>query len=224
MNQWSDYMFENFSQIDFIILGTSVLLNIIFIVCILVLVIKNRNEKSVLNSVEEIKVTKINETEDVTAFEEIIEAMQKDIDSEKENAVELFEQEQEEKAIISYQELLNAKNKVELKPEKTEIPVEVEISDIEEKTELISEKSKATPKLATASETKFTNSEFVSPVFGKMDRNIKNNVQIQVEATKEYEEYENHDLEKTLNIEPLTEEIKKNNDFLNALKEFRKNL
>ena len=54
-----------------------------------------------------------------------------------------------------------------------------------------------------------------------MDRNIKNNVQIEVEDVKEYE---NFDLEKTLNIEPLTEEIKKNNDFLNALKEFRKNL
>jgi len=215
-------MFENFNQIDFIILGTSVFMNVIFIIWMIVLALKSRNRKSVLNTVEAVKVTKINEGEEVTAFEEIIEAMQKDMDAEKENAVELFEQEQEEKAIISYQELLNAKNKVEIKPEKIDIPIEVETK--EEIVEPVLERSKATPKLATTSDTKFTNSEFVSPVFGKMDRNIKNNVQIQVEATKQCDEYENHDLEKTLNIEPLTEEIKKNNDFLNALKEFRKNL
>lgn len=214
-------MFENFNIIDFIILGTSISMNIVFLICIVFLILKNKNKKSVLDTVEEVKVTKVNETEEVTAFEEIIEAMQKDIDSEKENAVELFEQEQEEKAIISYQELLNAKNKTEQVQSKVEVPVEIEMPVVEEKIESVSEKPKATPKLATTTETKFTNSEFVSPVFGKMDRNIKNNVQIQVEADKDYD---NHDLEKTLNIEPLTEEIKKNNEFLNALKEFRKNL
>lgn len=214
-------MFENFNMIDFVILGTSVFLNIVFIICIIVLVMKKGGKRPVLDTVEEVKVTKINEDEEVPAFEEIIEAMQKDIDSKSENAVELFEQEQEEKAIISYQELLSAKNKNEPKVQKTEILTEEGILDLEEKEEPIFEQTKAEPKLVTTSETKFTNSEFVSPVFGKMDRNIKNNVQIEVEDVKEYE---NFDLEKTLNIEPLTEEIKKNNDFLNALKEFRKNL
>ena len=217
-------MFENFNIIDFVILGTSVFMNIVFIIWIIVLVLKNGNKKSVLDTVEEVRVTKINDEEEVTAFEEIIEAMQKDIESEKENAVELFEQEQEEKAIISYQELLNAKNRVEVKSEKVEPIIPVEVSSVVVEPEISGEREIATPKLATTPETKFTNSEFVSPVFGKMDRNVKNNVQIQVEATKEYEHYDNHDLEKTLNIEPLTEEIKKNNDFLNALKEFRKNL
>lgn len=214
-------MFENFNNIDFIILGTSVFMNIVFIICIIVLALKNKNKKSVLDTVEEVKVTKINDEEEVTAFEEIIEAMQKDIDSEKENAVELFEQEQEEKAIISYQELLNAKNKVETKSEKMEALIQVEVPNDSVESEVNVEREKSTPKLATTQETKFTNSEFVSPVFGKMDRTVNNKVQIQVESTKEYD---NYDLEKTLNIEPLTEEIKKNNDFLNALKEFRKNL
>lgn len=221
MKQWSDYMFENFNTIDFVILGVSVFMNIVFIICIIVLVLKNGNKKSVLDTIDEVKVTKINDDEEVTAFEEIIEAMQKDIDSEKENAVELFEQEQEEKAIISYQELLNAKNKVEVKIEKDEPVMQANIPNEVVEPEVSVEREKAIPKLATTPEPKFTNSEFVSPVFGKMDRNIKNNVQIQVETSKEYD---NYDLEKTLNIEPLTEEIKKNNDFLNALKEFRKNL
>ena len=106
-------MFANFNQIDFIILGASFLMNVIFIICIIILIIKNNNnKKSALDKIEEVKVTQVNESEEVNSFEDIIEAMQKDIDSEKENAVELFEQEQEEKAIISYQELLNAKNKV----------------------------------------------------------------------------------------------------------------
>lgn len=206
-------MFENFNQMDFIILGASFIMNVIFIVCLIILIIKNNNhKKSSLEKIEEIKVTQVNETEEVNSFEDIIEAMQKDIDEEKENPVELFEQEQEEKAIISYQELLNAKNKVEKKEvEKPVIPSIEEVLEIEEK-------PKATPVLATP-QPKFTNSEFVSPVFGKMDRNASN-VQLHVEE----DEYKEHELERTLNIEPLTEEIKKNNEFLNALKEFRKNL
>lgn len=206
-------MFENFNQMDFIILGASFIMNVIFIVCLIILIIKNNNhKKSSLEKIEEIKVTQVNETEEVNSFEDIIEAMQKDIDEEKENPVELFEQEQEEKAIISYQELLNAKNKVEKKEvEKLVIPSIEEVLEIEEK-------PKATPVLATP-QPKFTNSEFVSPVFGKMDRNASN-VQLHVEE----DEYKEHELERTLNIEPLTEEIKKNNEFLNALKEFRKNL
>ena len=37
-------------------------------------------------------------------------------------------------------------------------------------------------------------------------------------------DYEGHELEKTLNIKPLSDEIKKNAEFLRALKEFRNNL
>lgn len=208
-------MFQNFNMIDFIILGSSVSLNIVFLITIIILILKNR--KPVLDTIEnteEIKVTKVNSVEDNTAFDEIIEAMQKDLDSKSEDAVELFEQEQEEKAIISYQELLNAKNKNEEsfeKIEKLEMPKE-EVIEFKEEIEM----SKAT-QVASNTEKKFTNSEFVSPVFGKMDRNV--NLKVETE-----EDYDNFDLEKTLNIEPLTEEIKKNNEFLNALKEFRKNL
>jgi len=198
-------MFENFNTVDFLILGTLCLTNIICIICIIFLVSKNKKNNSVLEHPEEVKVTKVNEEESTTAFDEIIEAMQKDIDSKSEDAVELFEQEQEEKAIISYQELLNAKNNKK---------IEINEPVVENIIEKIEEKPKATPKLVTTKETKFTNSEFVSPVFGKMDQHPKNNIEIE----------KTYDLEKTLNIEPLTEEIKKNNEFLIALKEFRKNL
>lgn len=194
-------MFANFTAVDFIILGVLCLINIVCIICIVFLVIKNKSHENILDNseaVEEVKVTKIGEEEPTNALEEIMEAMQQDLDNKPEDAVELFEQEQEEKAIISYQELLNSKNK----PKEESNP----------KT-----KNKGTPKLVTTSEVKFTNSEFVSPVFGKMD---KKDIVKPEEETK----FDPHELEKTLNIEPLTNEIKKNNEFLDALKEFRKSL
>lgn len=198
-------MFENFSTIDFILLGALVLLNIVFIVFI-ILLSKKRGQSSVLDKNEELKVTKIDskETEN-SAFDEIMEAMKKDVNSKKENAVEIFEQEQEEKAIISYQELLKIQKKE---------PIEEE-QEVEQK----QTKTKAVPKLVTTKSGKFTKSEFVSPVFGKVEKNDNTDIEIEVDK-----EVDTHELERSLNIEPLAEEIKKNNEFLNALKEFRKNL
>ena len=62
-------------------------------------------------------------------LEEILQKMQEDIDTKPEDVVRKFEEEQEEKAIISYQELLNAKNKVEKHP----IPSIEEVLEIDEK-------------------------------------------------------------------------------------------
>lgn len=212
-------MFQNFNTIDFIILGVLCLVNIACIVCVVLFVLKKNKKASVLDSPEEVKVVKVNESDNPpAAFDEIIEAMQKDLNSSKEDAVELFEQEQEQKAIISYQELLNAKTKKEKNNDnvnETENEVEIELAS----DTLKEEKVKSTPKLVTTKESKFTNSEFVSPVFGKMDKNLKSDVEALNEET-----FDPHELEKTLNIEPLADEIKKNNEFLNALKEFRKNL
>lgn len=200
-------MFENFNTIDFIILGFLCLMNIACIVCIIFLVTKKNKNQTVLESPDEIKVTKIteevNKPESVSALDEIIETMKKDMDSEEKDPVELFEQEQEEKAIISYQELVNTKKNKE----------EVNKAEPKEEERIIS-----TPKLVTTEESKFTTTEFVSPVFGKLDKSNPASIEIKEENI------DAHELEKTLNIEPLADEIKKNNEFLNALKEFRKNL
>lgn len=199
-------MFENFNTIDFIILGFLCLMNIACIVCIIFLVTKKNKNQTVLESPDEIKVTKITEEvskpETASALDEIIETMKKDMNSEEKDPVELFEQEQEEKAIISYQELVNTKKNKE------------EVNKVEPKEEKII----STPKLVTTEESKFTTTEFVSPVFGKLDKTNPTSIEIKEEII------DAHELEKTLNIEPLADEIKKNNEFLNALKEFRKNL
>lgn len=251
-------MFEDFSTTDFVILGSLCMMNLACIVCIFFLIVKTKIKKnrpktkkvkSVLDK-PEVKVTKINEEETKTsAFDEIMEAMQKDLDEKEENPIELFEQEQEEKAIISYQELLNAKNKVENKLKDIENDAQdlnKEVVKVERQTKLEKEEPKIStikeqqptrvvepklttikeqkldiekelPKQVTTEESKFNNSEFVSPVFGRVS------IKKTKPAIKE-EPVDSRELEKTLNIKPLTDEIKKNTEFLDALKEFRKNL
>ena len=72
---------------------------------------------------------------------------------------------------------------------------------------------------------KFVTTDFISPVFGRRKAefdypkvpNFKE-MMMKKEKTNEY------DLEATLNLEPLAEQMKKDDAFLSALKEFRKNL
>ena len=66
-----------------------------------------------LETEPEVKITQIveeaKEEKPKANLEEVLEKMQADLDK-KEDVVAIFEQEQEEKAIISYQELLKSKN------------------------------------------------------------------------------------------------------------------
>ena len=105
--------------------------------------------------------------------------MEKDLEKEQEGDIETFEREQEEKAIISYQELLKATGKLR-ELTKENVKEEIQIEDIE-KEETVKEEPK-----------KFKNTEFISPVYGK-------------EAP-----------ESVMN--------RKNQEFLNSLKDFRRNL
>lgn len=191
-------------------------------------------------------------------IEAMLEQMQKDLNAKAEDVVATFEQEQEENSIISYQELvrsLKGEKVVPVKVEKTvkvEQPV-VEITKEESHAEQLSidtimEEDKSAAK-------KFKNTEFISPVYGKMDEHLEypkvpqfhNNDR---EIEKELETYESNtesslvnkniddflgdfdfennievnSLEQTLNMKPLSEEVKKNDEFLQALKDFRKNL
>lgn len=142
----------------------------------------------------------------------VIQEMQQGMEN-KNLDVTTFEQQQEEKSIISYQELINsAKSKMEV----DEQPFVMDEPAIN-----INEAIK-----------KFKNTEFISPVYGRVDNNVEyptiKNFYGQsskpLETPMEAISKPTIDLEQTLNIKPLTEEIKKNDQFLDALKEFRKNL
>ena len=166
-------------------------------------------------------------------LEEILQKMQEDIDTKPEDVVRKFEEEQEEKAIISYQELVdNVKaGKIDIIEDETSDVNFVESLTMDIATEPImevSENPSITPEMVkevieNISESsvkeqpmKFKISEIISPIFGVMQDNFdyptvkKTETMLDIMNTRDYNE--------------LTEEIKRQEEFLNALKKFRRNL
>lgn len=183
----------------------------------------------------EAELEKIEETPKSSELEDILKKMQEDIDLKPEDVVKKFEEEQEEKAIISYQELVdNVKSgKIEviddeesdvnfvedLEIDLTEEPIASTIEDEESQVtpEMVKEAIQTITNSSVKEEPKkFKNSEFISPIFGVMNTNLeypkvkKSETVLDLMNTKDYNE--------------LTEEIKKQEEFLNALKTFRNNL
>ena len=159
--------------------------------------------------------------------------MQEDIDLKPEDVVKKFEEEQEEKAIISYQELVdNVKaGKIDIvEDEETNVNfVESLNLDIAPEPIMeIEEESSVTPEMLkeailNISESsvkeepkKFKKSEIISPIFGVMEENF--------EYPKINKTENMMDIMNTRDYNELTEEIKRQEEFLNALKEFRRNL
>lgn len=270
-------LFEH--KIIFFIILAVILINA---VCLVVLIIKERKadkeeiegivnelmdakprEKTIqvpIHESEDLDKTVVIEPikEDKADISSMLNAMQKDLKAkEEEDSVANFEAEQEEKSIISYQELVNSmKNKDQVsKIQKVEsVPVidientdEVPVIDIEDKIDApvieIDDEVEPIKKMIENKDSfdgnnvvkkKFKTTEFISPVYGKMENTseypvIKNNRHEMVEKVSEpirsREEYRNNiSLEESLDLQPLSDEIKKNDDFLNALKDFRKNL
>ena len=218
----------------FIIIGLIVLTSIL-----LIFATNDKKRRQIKNDFVEAEkieeeLSKPVETEVSNKLEEILQKMQEDIDLKPEEVVKKFEEEQEEKAIISYQELLdNVKSgKIEVIDDEESNINFVENLNLEVANEPIMEISdedmSVTPQMvkdAVESITvssikeepkKFRKSEFISPVYGIMNEKIeypsikKTENMLDIMNTKDYNE--------------LTEEIKRQEEFLNALKEFRKNL
>lgn len=219
----------------------------------------------ILNQDEGVKMTSDGKLD----LESMIERMQKDLDAKASEVVEKFENEQEEKSVISYQELVGNKedNVLEI-DENKELSKEVEIdnlltniesndllssiensnisigdniniddtisNDREDENLHISQKEDFVNAIKNGDfdetydikeKSKFKATEFVSPIYGVQDIKIQYpTVQNMKEFKTPAKNYDKFELEQTLNMEPLSDEIRKNEDFLNALKEFRKNL
>lgn len=183
-----------------------------------------KQEKNLLDELkeyeekEEVKITQINEEPKPKAnLEEVLEKMQADLDK-KEDVVAIFEQEQEEKAIISYQELLKSKNKNTTGANKELLSVIEQIesgntNSFEESEEPIDSFFESTPK-------KFKTTDFISPVYGKQNSDIK---YPKIPNFSEQKREDSIELEKKLDV---FEEVESNHNdaFLNALKEFRSHL
>ena len=196
--------------------------------------------KEPLVTSEEVNKREVVKESNKMELDNVLEQMRTDLLEQQEITVRTFEEEQEEKSIISYQELLRANEK----DKKTE-PIEEKEMKVE------------TPVFDNNSTNKFRNSEFISPIYGRVDNDaeyptipkirraklgIDENYQESIikEEEKRLEPSDDiddmiidikeekpvpiTDLEQTISSKNLREEMIKNEKFLNALKDFRKNL
>lgn len=198
------------------------------------------NRRKIKKQLEEMQRPEVEIKEEKSDIESVLEEMEKNLKKEEPSAT--FEEEQEEKAIISYQDLLenvrkNELMQMELDSEKEDDYVEelsFDLNDVFEddalmdikkdsSSELVSQKIDEVLEPITSNDEiieppKFKNSEFISPIFGRMDGG----------KAISYKEKESPPKVYAPKIEVVTEEkilgVDPNEEFLESLKEFRRNL
>ena len=231
----SEFLTSNIYLYICILLGLAILSTILFIIAG-----NQKNRKKIKDDF--VEATKLEEElenndnkESTNELENILKKMQEDINVTPEDVVKKFEEEQEEKAIISYQELVDSvkAGKIEIvDDEESDIDFvkSLELTDEQEPIMAIepSEEKTVTPEMVReAIETisndsvkeepkKFKNSDFISPIYGVMNNTLdypkvrKAETLLDIMNTRDYNE--------------LTKEIERQEEFLKALKEFRNNL
>lgn len=176
-------------------------------------------------SVEEVEQKK---NEKPSELDNILDKMQKDMEVRPEQVVANFEAEQEKNAIISYQELVDCvkSNKIQvIEDEESDVNfVQALEQEIKNEPMVIANKDESASKshLDVIDDLngvkKFTSSEIISPVYGRMSN----------PKYPKMENYTNQNSlklgENTMDLEPVTNEIKKNEEFLKNLVDFRNNL
>ena len=217
----------NNSTFYYVVVALAYVLVIFFVIFLLV---KNKRKRIERVKIEDAPKKDIESVD----LEAVLDKMQEDVNKTKVDEVKSFEEEQEEKAIISYQELLKAVKrdvddvtKVEIPSEEKPVVVEDEEAKVQIMPEEVIEKSVSTPVVETMEEketrkpSKFQNSEFISPIYGRVNNDVK---YPKIPAFREKQEPINHedDLEKTIVFDAIKNDD--NDEFLKALKEFRNNL
>ena len=191
---------------------------------------------------ENIKPSIKEEKNDKLDLDDMLAKMQKSLDSKQEEVVENFEAEQEEKAIISYQELLDSmkNNNLEEEIKQHELQQEKTASSLatNKVTEFLEREEPKIKKIESFVEKKdkkFKNTDFISPIFGKQDAKIeyptiklfdtgKHIQNEQEDLISEIDEIKNESVKKERVLNVSSEVDAKNDEFLRALKEFRSNL
>ena len=232
----------NISNEVLLIFSCLILLIILSVVIFNIVKSRRKEDKEIDNiissMVQERKESKeeVEQVDDKTKeLEDVLEKMQKDLEAKPVDVVASFEKEQEEKAIISYSELVKTLKKGQPEEEKT---IDILVDEIKE----------AASSNESTYDKKFKNTDFISPVYGKMDEHLDYPKVSSFKKEEDINEYlENFDkqindyklddyleefnenkkidsLEQTLDMEPISAEMKKNEDFLKALIDFRENL
>ena len=233
MNTIYNLIISNIWLYIFVIIGFAIITTILVIA-----VFNEKNRNKIKNDFKEAEKTeeelaKVEEKSPSNELENILKKMQEESEMKPEDAVKKFEEEQEEKAIISYQELVDnvAAGKIQTIDDEAgdvnfveNLTGNKEVMEIEDNTEesgvtpdMLKEAIESITKPAVKQETKqFKNSEIISPVYGVMDNNVEYPKIKKVQSTL--------DIMNTRDYNKLTEEIKKQEEFLNALIQFRNNL
>lgn len=197
---------------------------------------KHKEEIEVLQPQEEITKIETKEPEQKLEntssleIERLLARMKEDLKNEESNP-ERFEREQEEQAIISYEELVQAvKNQ-----ENMDIDSQTPISNRELEKQI--EKMKQHEKEQEEKKSGFHTSQFISPVYGvqkekkqvpdlKKELNqFQHEFQFDIEDINRSEKKESEFSKIEEHVDTNTsDEVNKNVEFLDSLKEFRKNL
>ena len=156
----------NISNEVLLIFSWLILLIILSVVIFNIVKSKRKEDKEIDNiissMVQERKESKeeVEQVDDKTKeLEDVLEKMQKDLEAKPVDVVASFEKEQEEKAIISYSELVKTLKKGQPEEEKT---IDILVDEIKE----------AASSNESTYDKKFKNTDFISPVYGKMDEHL----------------------------------------------------
>lgn len=225
------------SMFYYILIAVTYILIILFVIMLLV-----NNKRKRLISIKNSEAKK-KDLESVD-LESVLDKMQESVEVPKEAPIMSFEQEQEEKAIISYQELLKAvkKDVNEVTSSDNKITDEIEVfGDPIEEQELPTVKSiSPLEPIVLASEesikvvepkeelktdrinTGFQKSEFISPVYGRVNNEIEY-PKIPAFRENKQDDHKEDELGETRVFSPV-KDVGNNDEFLKALKAFRSNL
>lgn len=192
-------------------------LYVLVIAFVIFLIVNNKRKKVEKFEVEEINKKDVGSVD----LESVLDKMQEEVNKAKTDEVKSFEEEQEEKAIISYQELLKAVKKnvdnVTKEVEKEKDVLENKVEDIP----VVIKEDKNVDLKNEEKTTKFQSSEFISPIYGRVNNDIKY-PKIPVFHEQEKKVNTEEELEKTIVFEAIKDD--NSDEFLKALKEFRNNL
>lgn len=159
-----------------------------------------------------------------TNIEDVLKAMQLDLEKQKYEKIDRYEEEQEENAVISYQELLDRKMALnEINADNEPKDEKVELEEIEEEPVSYLDRLAKYENMSLepsyewkTDDRQFASSEFISPIFGRQDSS-----KIEYPTVKKKIETKET---VTTTVHTGEDALEQTADFLNTLKEFRKNL
>lgn len=178
-------------------------------------------------------------TEATLKIENLLDQMKVDLEAQKQEAIDHFENQQEENSIISYQELKKLAQDRGLVIDDEEAPLVTtsellnrrpEVSQVATSTSVKEEVKEALMRPTEAPHHReYKRTQFISPVYGLMDDESHPVKPVspkpQVEVSTYHEETSHGDAHKPkINVQALEDENRHLDEFLQSLKEFRNNL